>query len=113
MSKYSSGRRAEYSAIRFLSERGYGTVRSAGSKGVFDVVAYNDAIVRFIQIKSTKSKRPSYKKDVSQITETQVPEFASRELWVYTSGKGWTKVMVWGEIEVDCPTDDVSYVEGD
>src|SRR5262245_9543230 len=38
----------------FLVERGYTCMRSAGSRGALDVIAFNQSFTRFIQVKSTK-----------------------------------------------------------
>lgn len=51
---YAAGRRAEYKCVQQLKREGFNAVRTAGSHGPFDVVAWNRAGVRFIQVKKTK-----------------------------------------------------------
>ncbi len=46
------GTRNEHRSIKLLESLGYHCIRSAGSLGPFDVVAYNDIGVIFLQIKS-------------------------------------------------------------
>lgn len=46
------GRRAEYKSIRILEDAGYQCIRSAASKGVFDLVAVKSDDIIFCQVKS-------------------------------------------------------------
>jgi len=48
---YAAGRRAEYKCIEHLREAGWSAVRTAGSHGPFDVVAWTDHQILFIQVK--------------------------------------------------------------
>jgi Holliday junction resolvase len=52
MSHYTKGRRAEYRAAAMLRDRGYFVVRSAGSRGLWDLVGIDAQTVRLIQVKS-------------------------------------------------------------
>lgn len=63
MTRYASGRRAEWKARDWFRRRGYTVIRSAGSKGLVDLVAWREprAIgaeqdVIFAQVKYTRSK---------------------------------------------------------
>jgi Holliday junction resolvase-like predicted endonuclease len=93
--KYSSGRSVEQKAINFLKELGYEVMRSAGSKGTFDIIAYNLGGVRFIQIKSgVDPEKATYKTDIAGIMSAVVPEVnATRELWVHKTGVGFVQVL--------------------
>lgn len=51
MTNYERGRRYEYKSIRLLEASGYECTRSAGSKGVADVIAVGKDAVLFVQIK--------------------------------------------------------------
>jgi len=51
MNAVHKGRRGEYKSIRFLEAAGYSCIRSAASKGVFDLVAVNGDHVLLIQCK--------------------------------------------------------------
>lgn len=55
MTRYASGRRAEWRARDLFKNRGCDVVRSAGSKGLIDLVALCPADVVLIQVKYTKS----------------------------------------------------------
>lgn len=92
MSQYSTGRAIERKIINFLRDNGYNAVRSAGSKGAFDVVAYNDEIVRFIQSKYTSTKNHSYAADLRKMSAAGTPEFTTKELWVYEKNIGFIEV---------------------
>ena len=91
-SKYASGRITEYKARNFLIEKGYYVLRSAGSKGAFDLIAWKGEVYRHIQVKR-ESKKSSYAKDTRQILSTKVPKNASRELWIYAKGRGWRDII--------------------
>ena len=51
MAQYHRGRSAEYRVIQKLRERGWYTVRSAGSKGDFDIVAFKGWRTILVQVK--------------------------------------------------------------
>jgi Holliday junction resolvase-like predicted endonuclease len=58
MSHYTSGRAKEYAAIRELKRRGASlVVRSAGSKGLADLVAIFGAVVWLVQVKYVTGTR--------------------------------------------------------
>jgi Holliday junction resolvase-like predicted endonuclease len=63
VTRYASGRRAEWRARDWLRRRGYTVIRSAGSKGLVDLVAWREPRsigsrqdVIFVQVKYTRSK---------------------------------------------------------
>ena len=61
--KYIAGRKFEYEIIRYFEEKGYYTIRSAGSKGLADIVAisYNNRpcdMPIIIQAKKYKDTKP-------------------------------------------------------
>lgn len=98
---YRRGRELEYRIIRELSEAGFvGATRSAGSHGVFDVVAVAPlSHVLFIQAKRTKAKlnpEIAYKEDLEKCKELakHLPKEAQLELWVWVDRKGWDKVII-------------------
>lgn len=86
---YQSGVRIERNIVIFLREHGYSVLRSAGSKGVIDVVAYNTKTVRFIQSKTTKTSSTSYAKDIKSLLDLQIPEYCSKEFWIHVYRKGY------------------------
>jgi Holliday junction resolvase len=73
---------------------GYETCRAAGSKGCFDVIAWNHLGTRFIQVKREKNAS-DYSVDIERIKETPLPPHSTGELWVWRDGKGWiTKKVI-------------------
>jgi len=91
--KYASGRETEYKIRRFLDDLGYDTVRSAGSKGAFDIIAWNDLVTRRIQAKREKSKS-SYSKDLEKMGKSKSPPNSTKELWIWRTGTGWIKIDI-------------------
>jgi len=65
--KYEKGRGFEAYIIKKLREAGYYTTRSAGSKGVFDVVAIKNGVVWGVQCKASQYVP---KKEIDTIVET-------------------------------------------
>lgn len=83
MTNYQRGTRFERSLMKDLNEQGYDTLRTAGSHGAFDVVAFNSDCVIFIQCKVEKtsptsiiSKYKKYKSDIDRIGLTKLPKHA-------------------------------------
>jgi len=52
MNTAAKGRHNEHRTIALLQEQGYATVRSAASKGLWDIVAYNGLEIVFVQVKT-------------------------------------------------------------
>lgn len=48
---YEKGRYYEYKSMRWLEKQGYTTFRSAGSHGLWDVIAYNEYNYLLVQVK--------------------------------------------------------------
>lgn len=91
--KYNSGRQKEYELKRKLEKLGYRVTRAAGSKGAFDIIAYNRDQVRFIQVKYEQDPT-SYRTDIEKMYEIELPERCSKELWIYTKNSGWRTVFL-------------------
>ena len=103
MTNYRNGARIEYKAKAELEKDGYYVIRSAGSHGVFDLVAIGFGKLRLIQLKRTRSKKPNidklFKKDMQLIYDFcarhTCPENTDFELWVWKkNGKEWVKRAV-------------------
>lgn len=96
MTKYQKGKRAERELAKILSDQGYTCILSAGSKGAFDVIAYNEDHVRFIQ--SKYNNKPSlHQNDMRKIKSLKVPGFCTKELWQRVPYDGWIIVYVFGD----------------
>jgi hypothetical protein len=88
----------ERKAKQELIEQGYYVVRSAGSLGLFDLIAFNDKEIIFIQIKATKTARENImlKEDErKRLNEFKsIPPNSRIELWCWESYKGWKKERI-------------------
>jgi Holliday junction resolvase len=102
-SNYVRGRAIEYKIIAFLSENGYYAIRSAGSKGVFDVIAFNGEHIRFVQAKLTSLRNTKYTAELERIMSLDVPQCGIKELWIAEKGKGFVKIIT-TNVDVAYPT---------
>jgi hypothetical protein len=76
---YRAGRRLEYESMKRWEEKGYLTVRTAGSHGEYDVVAYRlDRKPEFIQCKRV-SDEAAGKRLIRSFKEDTIP--SSTKLW--------------------------------
>ena len=88
---YQAGRRAEYAAIRELKTQGYQAVRTAGSHGPFDVVAWTPNELLFVQVKKT-SYPPAFanilKSAADELSAAGFPTHVARgvEIWIRCIG---------------------------
>jgi len=80
LTNYDRGARAEREARDFLEEAGWLVIRSAGSKGAFDLVAIGGWGTRLIQVKN----RPATKVEIRELEQAarSVPESVRVEMWV-------------------------------
>jgi len=56
MDNYAKGRTFEYARMKVWEEKGYQVIRSAGSHGPFDLVAFRANEVHFIQCKVVQTE---------------------------------------------------------
>lgn len=84
---YVRGRDLEYRIIKLLENAGYNAIRTAGSHGVFDVIAWDGLCVRFIQAKRTETSSTKYDIDIERIQDTDIPKQSTAELWVWYAPK--------------------------
>lgn len=88
---YTAGRRAEYAAIKQLRQEGYAAVRTAGSHGPFDIVAWNTQRVILIQVKKVKAPldiKPALAKAKAEMWTGRLPVFKHLvlEIWIRYDG---------------------------
>lgn len=93
MTNYSRGRKTEYDAVADLERAGaIEAQRTAGSHGLFDVVAVFGNGYRFITCKRSKTLS-ALKSDCAAAREeiSKLPAMpgVSREVWGWLDGKGW------------------------
>lgn len=87
---YIRGRNNEYKAIRLLQKAGYDCIRSAGSHGTWDIIAYNSNGIRFIQVKTNDCVTAL---DLESIQEfNNIPPNSTKELWTFYNRKSSPKI---------------------
>jgi len=91
---YVRGRNTEYKAKKELEAEGYYCSRSSGSHSAIDLWCVSPLNVKVIQLKRTKSKYFTYKKDIEQLQKLKVPSNCSKELWIWLDRKGWIKKVI-------------------
>lgn len=92
LSHYTYGRNAEYRAKRELEADGWTVIRSSGSHGPHDILAFKaDQPVRCIQVKATKSEATASRL-IRQFTPTNHGHYRT-ELWVWYN-RAWSKKVI-------------------
>lgn len=88
---YKRGRDAEYECMQQLREEGFTAFRTAGSHGMFDVIAVNDTIIRLIQVERIKKGKSTRKtRDWKTIQNFKnCPPGTFKELWIKVDYDGW------------------------
>ncbi len=83
VTRYETGRQAEYRARDRLLEDGFHTVlRMAGSKGPVDLVAVSPRFVKFVQVKSVAKERP-FNQELDELRAWSAPDNCWKELWIW------------------------------
>jgi hypothetical protein len=90
---YKRGAHYERKAMKALQEEGYMVIKSAGSKGLFDLWAMGHGQLRLVQSKATM-RGSNFTKLREALELIEVPEFATKEIWVWEHRKGWKKIIV-------------------
>lgn len=84
-----------------LEQDGWMCMRCRGSFGLFDIIAmHKDRGWKLVQVKATKQKYYSYKKDIEQIKQLQVPQGTLKELWVWLSPRQDREARGWQQINI-------------
>ena len=76
---YAKGCRLENRARTILEKQGYYVIRSAGSKGLIDLVAIRWNQVKLIQVKS----RGISKAELETFMDLKVPGNVHKEIWLW------------------------------
>ncbi len=88
--KYKRGYRAELRAKYQLEKYGYIVMRSAASKGPFDLIGIRKSDIVGVQVKVTQ--RLSEKRNLDEmdkLTKIPAPENMRKELWVWVEKQGF------------------------
>lgn len=78
MSNYRKGRVREYRAKQILEAAGFTVCRAAGSKGVCDLIAWDQLSVRFVSVKSGNYASAIEREALSLMPR---PTNSSAEIW--------------------------------
>ena len=87
---YITGVKAEYRARDELKSQGYYVMRSAGSHGLFDLIAISADYVKLIQVKVISfGEKKKFKKERMDLGYVRCPESCLKELWVWEKHGKW------------------------
>lgn len=91
---YLRGRRFEYERMKFYREKGYEVLRSAGSHGDFDLVAYDfPRPVLLVQCKVVNTKKQATRLIINFEADAQPSKFFHQRIDVYVKEskevQGW------------------------
>ena len=87
MSNYTAGRAKEYKVMKFLDKQGYTTLRTAGSHGDWDVLAYKEGdCVEVVQVKYNKEGMPT-KNELIRFETAALPFCARAYLVAFKRGQ--------------------------
>lgn len=74
------GARLERKSKQLLEDCGYTVIRAAGSKGPFDLIAFNGGCIRLIQIKANRKPGPAEREQMSMVEH---PKNCTVEMWLW------------------------------
>lgn len=84
--RYLSGRRFEYETKHLMERQGYTTLRTAGSHGFADIIAFNQEHIKFIQCKCVKNAEKQTKSILKEyangLKSIQIPPYSSNEIHI-------------------------------
>lgn len=83
MSRYAKGARLERLARHELERRGYAVIRSAGSKGAVDLVAFSPHRILLVQVKGGRVTSA----DKQKLAAFPAPKIVRRQLWQRANGR--------------------------
>ena len=83
MTNYQKGVRLEREVKELLEGAGYTVVRSAGSKGLFDLAAVDRASTRLIQVRKNRKLSPTEREAIKLVPVTKV---TTKEVWTRIPG---------------------------
>ena len=93
-----SGTRYELQAVHELRTRGYYATRTPASRGIWDVIAWNNKELLLIQVKALSSQASirNYEQYFSdEITNMKkINVIGRQEFWIWIKTKGWYKIKV-------------------
>ena len=94
MKIYKSGRAYEYKARKILEREGFYVIRSAGSRGIIDLVAIKPNKIKLIQVKSTSRDEIKIPNELKEFAKKYSNQMVEVELWVFKKGKKLEKIKL-------------------
>jgi hypothetical protein len=103
MSRYVAGRKVEYKVRKLLEKSGHYVIRSAGSKGIWDLVALNGVGIKLIQVKRladrkglrADSAKSIFSEELDAMKSVKLPSNAMVALVVYLPKiRGWAQFTI-------------------
>ena len=92
---YITGWEAEQQARKTQTEKGYYVVRSAGSKGLIDLVALKENETLLVQVKVVPHKlKPKFQKEIAVFKRQKNLRGYKIEFWVKQKRNGWYIIKV-------------------
>ena len=85
-SRYEKGRRDEWRARKDMVKMGYVVIRSAGSKGPFDLIGIGPTNILLVQVKSANDNPKKY---YEQLQAVPSPPNTIKQIWQHIPYKGW------------------------
>jgi Holliday junction resolvase len=82
---YIKGRNREYKAMKILEDGGYYCSRSAGSHGMWDIIAFNKNGFRLIQVKCDCAPTALELEEIKNFKD--IPDNTTKELWTFYTRK--------------------------
>jgi len=89
---YDRGRVLEYRTIKNFEEMGCTAIRSAGSHGLTDVIAWDTRSIWYIQVKSGTSRMSPA--DIESFKEMACPPNGIKQIHQYVKREGRWELMV-------------------
>jgi hypothetical protein len=82
LTRYESGAAFERTIKRAFEANGFTCIRSAGSKGKVDLIAFNSNEMFAIQCKRETNRKHSYRDEMFEFGRLVVPDNCSKQLWI-------------------------------
>lgn len=90
---YQRGRTREYYVMQNLRKKGYHCIRSASSKGYFDVIAIGEKDILLIQVKLSKDGKLKRDENYKLSLTLKVPTNTKKQLWLFAPGSTTPEIL--------------------
>lgn len=94
MNKYAKGRRLEYRAKKILEAQGYTVFRTAGSHGLFDLIAIKRDWMKLVQVKANRALAKIEHKKLQAFDNYPRALLGDKEVWHFEDGKSEPHILL-------------------